>query len=342
MVTAFHGLKSVIMNRFFLLCLVSVSTVLSGQDAAPPHWYLDELRYQVGTWTTSNEAWVSDQEPMTDYRVEWNWGEHRNTLKGRLYGMIKGKPTRSFWEFYQYWDPARQQAVFQQTGQDGTTGIGTLSPDGPGKIKLVQTFTGPDGRISQMGHRHQILDEDRYQGDSFLIDSVGTWLPGRRYTWNRVPLEGDSTCTCCKPSFTDFDFWLGEWNVTDTSGAFLGTNRIERQLDRCLLLENWSSKGLNRGKSMNYYDAADSLWHQLWIDNQGGILNLSGILIGTDMVLESDWQSGSEASRFKHRITWSPQPDGTVIQTWDMLDAEGQILQTLFRGIYTKWPRVGE
>ncbi|MBK7344343.1 MAG: hypothetical protein IPJ06_15355 [Saprospiraceae bacterium] len=84
------------MNRFFLLCLVSVSTVLSGQDAAPPPWYLDELRYQVGTWTASNEAWVSDQEPMTDYRVEWIWGEHRNTLKGRLYGMIKGsRPVHS-------------------------------------------------------------------------------------------------------------------------------------------------------------------------------------------------------------------------------------------------------
>ena len=78
------------------------------------------------------------------------------------------------------------------------------------------------------------------------------------------------------------------------------------------------------------------------MDNQGSILALSGNLVGSDMVMESDWQSGSATARFKHRITWSPQPDGTVIQTWDMLDAEGQILQTLFRGIYTKWPRVGE
>lgn len=331
------------MNRLLLLYFLAVASCLSAQDAAPPSWYLDELRYQVGEWTTSNANYTNDQEPMTDYRVEWIWGEHRNTLKGRLYGMINGKPTRSFWEFYQYWDPARSQAIFQQTGQDGTTGIGILSPDGPGKVKLVQSFTSSGGQVFRMGHKHQILDSQRYKGESFHIDSSGVWTEDRSYIWTKLPAEPEGTgCICCQKPYSDFNFWVGEWKVTDTAGVFLGTNRIEKALDHCLLQENWVSKGLNRGKSMNYFDASDNLWHQLWVDNQGSILHLSGILVGSNMVMESDWQTDSESARFKHRISWSPQADGTVIQTWDMLDTKGSILQTLFRGIYTRWPRVGE
>lgn len=332
------------MNRI-ILCLLYLLQVQSiiGQENVPPAWYQEELRYQVGTWTTSNTPFMNANEPMTDYLVEWKWGEHRNTLTGRLYGSINGKPTRSFWEFYQFWDPTSQQAVFQQIGQDGTVGIGFLTQDEPGVIKLVQTFTHPNGNAFRMGHLHTIIDETSYQGDSYMIDSSGRWTISRAYLWTKVPEISDSSaCICCLSPFTDFDFWTGEWQVTDTAGTFLGTNQIQRHLDQCLLLENWTSGGINRGKSINYYDPSDQKWHQTWIDNQGTILHLSGGLEEDGMVMESPWQTGSKVARYKHRITWAPQSDGRVIQSWDMLDAEGQVLQTLFRGIYSKWPRVRE
>ncbi len=332
------------MNRILYLSFgLFIFSTLKGQESAPPSWYQKELRYQVGTWIASNAAFTNENEPMTDYLVKWKWGEHRNTLRGRLYGSINGKPTRSFWEFYQFWDPTSREGVFQQIGQDGTVGIGILRQEEPGTVKLIQTFTSPAGNSFRMGHRHTIIDENTYQGDSFMIDSTGAWSPSRAYRWSRVQEEPDTTsCACCQAPFSDFDFWVGEWQVTDTSGTFLGTNHIQRLLDRCLLQENWISGGQNRGKSINYYDPADEKWHQTWIDNQGTILHLAGGLQDKAMVLESDWQSGSKVSRFKHRITWTPQPNGQVIQTWDMLDAGGQVLQTLFRGTYTKWPRAGE
>lgn len=313
------------------------------QSGQVPAWFMDELAYQLGTWTTSNAAYSGDREPMTDYIVEWSWGEHRNALVGKLYGSINGKPTRPFWEFYQYWDPARQQAVFQQIGQDGTLGIGSIRQENSGSTVIEQQFTHPGGSAFQMGHRHIILDKNSYQGDSYRIDSTGQWLPDRQYRWIRVPPAPDSaSCRCCQAPHTDFDFWTGEWLVADSTGTFLGTNRIERHLDQCLLLENWTSGGQNRGKSMNYVDPADQLWHQVWVDNQGTVLHLTGGLQAGSMVLESDWQEGTEATRYRHRITWKPRPNGQVIQTWEMLGPNGKVLQTLFTGIYTRWPRVGE
>ncbi|QNR23627.1 hypothetical protein [Croceimicrobium hydrocarbonivorans] len=28
----------------------------------------------------------------------------------------------------------------------------------------------------------------------------------------------NNPCACCEPAFRQFDFWIGEWEVKDTSG----------------------------------------------------------------------------------------------------------------------------
>ena len=46
---------------------------------------------------------------------------------------------------------------------------------------------------------------------------------------------------CTKPLHRQFDFWVGLWDVTDPSGKFAGTNRIELVDGGCALFESWSS-----------------------------------------------------------------------------------------------------
>lgn len=41
--------------------------------------------------------------------------------------------------------------------------------------------------------------------------------------------------------FTEFDFWIGTWDVRDGNGANLGSNVIEREQRGCVLIENWTS-----------------------------------------------------------------------------------------------------
>ena len=70
------------------------------------------------------------------------------------------------------------------------------------------------------------------------------------------------------PRFRAFDFWIGEWDVQPTGAqrAPLGsgaTSIIERQLEGCVIQENWLPPGGVAGKSFNIYNAATTQWEQV-------------------------------------------------------------------------------
>jgi len=62
-------------------------------------------------------------------------------------------------------------------------------------------------------------------------------------------------------AFQQLDFWVGTWTVRDAqSEEVVGTNRIERVLRDCALLEHWTSARGDRGLSLFYYHAATQTW----------------------------------------------------------------------------------
>lgn len=140
----------------------------------------------------------------------------------------------------------------------------------------------------------------------------------------------------CKGAFTfvestatyeDFDFWLGEWQVFDTnSGELRGYDVIEMVHDGCTLHQEWrqmdnafslkASPVRLRGSSLTGIDAKGE-WRQLWTDNSGSNMLMSGGLDdeGT-MVLTSEWISftnseGKDVS-FRNILSWKPMEDGSV------------------------------
>jgi hypothetical protein len=143
-----------------------------------------------------------------------------------------------------------------------------------------------------------------------------------------------SNCPCCSTEQKQFDFWVGEWNVFDTLGNYVGKNTVLKQYDNCLIQENWISAGKNRGTSYNYFDPSDSTWNQLWLDNQGTILKLKGTLIDDNMILKSKLQKGKKIAWYYNRITWNKLKNGNVVQIWDILDENDKLLANLFKGIY--------
>ena len=94
-------------------------------------------------------------------------------------------------------------------------------------------------------------------------------------------------CTCCAEEYRQFDFWIGDWVVTDSTGKELGTNLIHSIQDGCGFQENWKSTKMT-GTSYNFYNATDKSWNQLWIDNKGGSLELKGSLVNGKMILKSE------------------------------------------------------
>ena len=155
-------------------------------------------------------------------------------------------------------------------------------------------------------------------------------------TFNLLAQSDQTPCPCCNVEYRQFDFWLGEWETT-ANGKAAGTNKILLLQDSCIIQENWVSATPGySGTSDNFYNPQDKVWHQTWVDNQGQSLLLAGSLEGRNMVLKSEEMSDQKGNPIYHRITWTPNADGTVRQHWQSsTDGEGN-WSTLFDGLYKK------
>lgn len=127
-----------------------------------------------------------------------------------------------------------------------------------------------------------------------------------------------------------FDFWLGDWEVT-AGGRKAGTNVITSIQGGFAVHENWTNAGGGTGTSLNFFDRADGKWHQVWIDASGNALFLAGGLVDGKMVLQS-----AESGGAIQRVTWTPLEGATVRQLWETSADKGKTWSVVFDGHYTK------
>jgi hypothetical protein len=128
---------------------------------------------------------------------------------------------------------------------------------------------------------------------------------------------------CSSEPHRAFDFWLGEWKVYAPDGKLAGTNSIKREHGNCVLHERYDNGRGYSGESLNIYDGAREVWHQTWVDSSGLLLLLEGGIREGRMVLEGQ-TTGADGIVTKHRITWTPNPDGSVRQFWESTDKDGK------------------
>lgn len=136
--------------------------------------------------------------------------------------------------------------------------------------------------------------------------------------------------------YHDFDFWLGTWDVyVAGSDQPRAQSHIESIIDSVGVLENYKLlQGPYQGKSINKYNAARQRWEQLWIDNGGLSLFLSGNLEGKAMVMTDEERPLSEGTI--NKIRWEPQANGDVRQTWTSSTDGGKTWNTVFDGMYKR------
>jgi hypothetical protein len=143
---------------------------------------------------------------------------------------------------------------------------------------------------------------------------------------------------CTAAEHRQFDFWIGDWTVTDSAGtAALGTNQITREEAGCLLHEHWRGGQGGTGQSFNFYNRQTGRWEQVWVASGGNVLRLAGGLQGKSMVLEGDAVSPAGAA-IRNRIAWTPEPDGRVRQVWSTSTDGGKSWRVTFDGWYRKKP----
>jgi hypothetical protein len=168
-------------------------------------------------------------------------------------------------------------------------------------------------------------------------------LPAALWLAAALPLHAMAQSDAPKPppcqgsEHRQFDFWLGSWEVFTPDGKKAGDNRIEAIDGGCALIERWQGRGGFSGTSLNSWDAASQQWRQHWVDNQGGLLQLAGAREGSAMVLHGrEAPASGSGVEVRQRISWVPQPDGSVRQHWQRSDDAGATWSTVFDGRYVR------
>lgn len=167
---------------------------------------------------------------------------------------------------------------------------------------------------------------------------------GTPSAWD-LPLRGDGQLArafpgtpCDTPLHRQFDFWVGEWNVTNVNDVQIGTNIVTSELDGCLVQEHWTASGGSRGLSLNTYDGETGQWHQTWVsqDPRGvfGRLRTAGGFEGGMMVLEGE-RDAALGFTFLDTWTWEENAEGQVIQT-ALAEVPELSFRAPFTGIYTR------
>ena len=158
-------------------------------------------------------------------------------------------------------------------------------------------------------------------------------LPGATATAQDAPTPAPKPCS--GPEHRQFDYWIGEWDVTTPDGKAAGTNRIASILGGCVLYESWrSTSGKSEGHSFNVY-GRDGKWHQTWVDNGGTLLELVGGPEAGRMVMSQE-RVGPDGKKALHEISWTKLETGQVKQHWRVTTDGGETWNDAFVGIYTR------
>jgi tetratricopeptide (TPR) repeat protein len=132
-----------------------------------------------------------------------------------------------------------------------------------------------------------------------------------------------------------FDFWVGEWAVTDPGGQPLGVSSITRDLEGCVVRESWAGSLGGKGTSVNFYDPAIRQWHQVWTDVNGTITNYVGELRDGAMHFHAEAFGDADGVHQIRTLVFTPNPDGSVRQLFQDSDV-GKEWKTTFDGHYVR------
>ncbi len=129
-----------------------------------------------------------------------------------------------------------------------------------------------------------------------------------------------------------FDFWLGEWDVTWGEDG-KGTNRIERILEGKIIQENFIAPDLH-GMSVSSYDPERKLWCQTWVDNNGTYLDFTGKFEDGKMILTREAIVRGETC--KQRMVWYEIQANKFEWNWERSDDSGNTWRVLWQIYYMR------
>lgn len=150
--------------------------------------------------------------------------------------------------------------------------------------------------------------------------------------------EGEMGLPCSSPDASQFDFWIGVWDLTWGNGedAGSGQNIITSEMYGCVIEENFITHEDEPfvGKSLSVYDSETGLWKQTWVDNQGNYLDFEGGLEEGKMILQRE--AIKDGQIILQRMVWYNISDQSLDWNWESSDDDGQTWELLWKIHYVR------
>ncbi len=231
------------MKTYITTALILLITNISFSQQKIPDWFLENMEQSVGTWITDNATYQNENEPFDQYGMDWQWGIGKQSIIGKLYGMINGKKQGVFWEFRQYWDFDKNKGIVAQFGGDGTVGIGPMIIKEANQTEMIQEFVSPNGNKTKHAHRSTLKD-GTLTTTSYDILENGDWKKRRSYIWHIIKNKQDIDLGIFSISLAVKDI-----KISKNFYEKLGFSMIDGNLDqKWAILKNGNSKiGLFQG-----------------------------------------------------------------------------------------------
>ncbi len=132
-----------------------------------------------------------------------------------------------------------------------------------------------------------------------------------------------------------FDFWLGEWDLSWGDGATAASS-IYLDFDGQVIVESFDGRpSLElQGTSLSTYDPVADRWRQTWVDNQGSHFEFAGALRAGQMELRTETDIGGRPALL--RMRWFNIREDALDWAWERSDDGGVTWTPLWEVAYSR------
>jgi len=131
---------------------------------------------------------------------------------------------------------------------------------------------------------------------------------------------------------SQFDFWLGDWDLTWENGG-AGTNTVSRILGGKVVEERFTAFATSpdeqpfQGLSLSVFVQSLGKWRQTWVDSAGNYMNFVGSYADEKLVLSMERTVNGIPHTYrmvfynlaKHSLDWDWERSEDGGQSWELL-----------------------
>jgi hypothetical protein len=157
--------------------------------------------------------------------------------------------------------------------------------------------------------------------------------------------QTDEQKPCSSPEARQFDFWVGEWDLTSRMRTGPGEedwaegkayNTVKAVLNGCVIVESFNGRPAVelQGMSVSSWNPQLGRWQQTWVDNQGGYLNFLGGLEDGKMILSREAER--EGKKILQRMVFENITEDSLDWNWERSEDGGTTWTLLWHLHYAR------